>query len=71
MFPNTYYAKLNTGVNGKQLLYQGILYLIDSISSDTITLVVIGFTFLVTFKTREWKKMTAAAGIFLYILYVY
>jgi len=69
-FPNTYYAKLNTGVNGKQLIYQGILYLVDSITRDTITIVVIGFIFLVTLKSGEWKKMAAAFGIFLYILYI-
>ncbi|MFC2145927.1 hypothetical protein ACFLRT_01045 [Acidobacteriota bacterium] len=69
-FPNTYYAKLNTGIAAWPTIYQGFLYLLDSISHDTITLLVTGFVILTAFKTKEWRKMTAAAGILVYILYI-
>ena len=67
-FPNTAYAKLGPGVPRGELLYQGALYLLDSISNDPITLLVI----LVAVSSawalrREW---TASAGIFLYVAYV-
>ena len=69
-FPNTYYAKLKTGISGWTLFHQGILYVIDSLSRDTITLVVIAFSILLTFKIKEGKKTYAAVGILLYSLYV-
>jgi arabinofuranosyltransferase len=69
-FPNTYYAKLKTGISGWTLFHQGILYVIDSLSRDTITLVVIAFSIMVTLKIKEGKKASAAVGILLYILYV-
>jgi len=67
-FPNTAYAKLGPGVPRGELLYQGALYLLDSISNDPITLLVI----LVAVSSawalrREWAT---SAGIFLYVGYV-
>jgi arabinofuranosyltransferase len=69
-FPNTYYAKLKTGIGAWTLFHQGILYVIDSLSRDTITLVVIAFSLLLTLKIKEGKKTSAAVGILLYVLYV-
>jgi arabinofuranosyltransferase len=69
-FPNTYYAKLKTGIGAGALFHQGLLYVGDSLDRDTVTVVVIVFSVLVTFKIKELKSQIAAIGILLYILYV-
>ena len=40
-FPNTAYAKLATGIPGRDLLRQGVTYVLDSLERDPITLFVI------------------------------
>jgi arabinofuranosyltransferase len=69
-FPNTFYAKLQTGIPQNQLLAQGMVYFIDSLQRDPLTLTVIiagiGLT-LVIGKTRE---QLLALGSLLYLGYV-
>lgn len=69
-FPNTYYAKLKTGISGGVLFHQGLLYVGDSLCRDTVTVVVIVFSILVTLKIKERKNQSAAVGILLYVFYV-
>ncbi len=40
-FPNTAYAKLNTGISSSDLIFQGVCYLLNSITLDPLTLLVI------------------------------
>jgi arabinofuranosyltransferase len=70
-FPNTAYAKLNTGINQIDLLWQGLQYFLSSIEFDPITLLVIGLFVANTFAlpTEPYLKY-ASYGIVLNLLYV-
>ena len=67
-FPNTAYAKLGPGVPRGDLLYQGLLYLLDSISNDPITPLVIAVAISSSWALR--RDWSTSAGIFLYMTYV-
>ena len=49
LFPNTYYAKLNTGVPLAESIQQGILYLVQTTGTDLLTPVAIGVGVLLPF----------------------
>jgi arabinofuranosyltransferase len=69
-FPNTAYAKLKTAIPEHELLYQGLLYLLDSVRRDPITLPVIGLA-IATMITRPWRSGRAVAvGMLLYLAYI-
>ncbi|MBU0467981.1 MAG: hypothetical protein KKD07_03840 [Candidatus Omnitrophica bacterium] len=71
-FPNTAYAKLNTGIPAIKLAKQGLYYLISSFpkKTDLVTpLVVLSGIMLAVFSKSNRNKFIAA-GIFLYILYI-
>ena len=70
LFPNTAYAKLNTGIPVFELAVQGLHYLLDSIQRDPLTLITafIGIAVPLVMKTR-WQ-IPVALGILLYLLYV-
>ena len=71
LFPNTAYAKLNTGIPALELAGQGLSYLAESLSSDPLTLVVtlagcvLGFLSL-----GERRNGPLSLGILLYLAYV-
>jgi arabinofuranosyltransferase len=67
-FPNTAYSKLATGIPRGELLHQGFLYLLDSLSNDPVTVVVIGAAILSSFVLRS--NWTIPTGIVLYVAYV-
>jgi arabinofuranosyltransferase len=67
-FPNTAYAKLGPGVPRGELLYQGGLYLLDSINNDPITLLVILVAVFSSWAVR--RGWATSAGIGLYVTYV-
>jgi arabinofuranosyltransferase len=67
-FPNTAYSKLKTGISRSELVYQGCLYLLDSMNNDPITLLVCVAAILSPLVlARGWA---APAGIVLYVTYV-
>lgn len=68
-FPNTYYAKMYTGVPQGELLVQGILYYFNSLNGDPVTLVTIGLAVAVGFSTRLPAMRASALGVILYLLY--
>lgn len=45
-FPNTAYAKLAMGISGGELRSQGVIYLLDSLDRDPLTLTAIAFAVL-------------------------
>ena len=55
-FPNTAYAKLNTGIDRLDLLKQGFNYFYISLKLDTITIFVIFGALIVTFFKSSQKK---------------
>lgn len=70
LFPNTAYAKLNTGIAANELLMQGLSYLRNSFGQDPITLPVIAAGMTAPLLLKKWKVLPISIGMLLYILYV-
>lgn len=68
-FPNTAYAKLAHGVHPAEIRRQGLLYLVDSLDRDPVTLATIAFAVAVGLAARGVAR-GLAAGILLYLAYV-
>ncbi len=69
-FPNTYYAKLTTGISAELLIRQGVLYFINSLQVDPLTLVVITLALVVPFILKRSQAIPLLVGVVLYLLYV-
>ena len=67
-FPNTAYAKLNTGIARPELIKQGLLYLLESLSSDPVCLFIIITSCVIVF-VKFKKFVPFALGILFYLLY--
>ena len=70
LFPNTAYAKLNTGISTGQLMKQGIVYLIGSSTFDPLLFFVIISAILLVIILHDWKSIPLLLGMMLYIAYV-
>jgi arabinofuranosyltransferase len=71
LVPNTAIAKLNAGlISPAELWREGLFYLENSLRADPITLLVIGFGFLLPLVVRDWRKAPLMFGVGLYLLYV-
>lgn len=70
LFPNTAYAKLNTGVSQIELSRQGILYLLNSLKVDPLTMVMILFGMTLPIITRKRKYLPMTIGGILYLVYI-
>ncbi|MEJ2103580.1 MAG: hypothetical protein P8X47_03260, partial [Ignavibacteriaceae bacterium] len=68
-FPNTAYAKLNTGINRFDLIHQGFLYFYKSFLLDPIMFVIIFLAAGFSLVKRNQQYLVFIAGIFLYFLY--
>ncbi len=68
-FPNTAYAKLNTGMPGGVLIGQGFHYLANSLHQDHVTLPAIACAVIAAMISRQGRKVSLAGGIMLYMLY--
>ena len=66
--PNTYYAKVATGIPSELLHRQGLAYLLNSIGHDPITLGVIGIVAALALKSTVTLRLSAASAI-LYVAY--
>ena len=55
-FPNTAYAKLNTGIDRIEILKQGIKYFFVSLKFDVITPIIILFAMFITLKKSSERK---------------
>lgn len=74
-FPNTAYAKLNTGVEPYLLFEQGFDYLLNSLHWDPLTLLITAFAGFSVFslpkESQERNKLLwLYSGVVLYLLYV-
>ena len=69
-FPNTAYAKLATGIDPGELRSQGLLYLLDSLDRDPITLTAVAMTIVVAAFERSSAPRALAIGVILYIGYI-
>jgi arabinofuranosyltransferase len=68
-FPNTYYAKVATGIPRSLQLRQGLAYVANSINFDPFTLGLIGLTGVVAVRARRLPEIAAAVSALLYVLY--
>lgn len=69
-FPNTAYAKLNTGVPRSGLIEQGLYYFLDSLYLDPLTLSTIITAVIISFVKREREISLIAIGLGLYLIYI-
>lgn len=69
-FPNTYYAKLTTGISQASLFQQGGYYFQNSLTWDHVTLPVIGLALVLAVFFGERKRRSLALGIALYLFYI-
>lgn len=68
LFPNTYYAKLHTGLPKDEVLAQGLIYYLDSLGRDPVTLSMIGLILFIALGQK--RARIAALGVLLYLLYI-
>jgi arabinofuranosyltransferase len=69
-FPNTAYAKLATDIHVSERVWQGLIYLLDSINRDPITLTAIGVALVVAAIERSREAWLGAAGMVASLAYV-
>ena len=71
LFPNTAYAKLNTGISPYDLIDLGINYILITLKVDPVTIVIIAATLgLAAFKRKQSKAVLPfLVGLVLYLLY--
>jgi arabinofuranosyltransferase len=70
LFPNTAYAKLNTGLSTGQLWKQGGDYLISSFHFDPLLFIILVSAVLFVVAQRDWKSLPLLFGMALYLGYV-
>ncbi|MFC1959461.1 hypothetical protein ACFLYO_02015 [Chloroflexota bacterium] len=68
--PNTYYAKLNTGIPSGEIYHQGFLYYLYSFETDLVTMTVIAFAIFIVLYTRHKRNIVLSVGLVLYLLYI-
>ncbi len=68
-FPNTYYAKVATGIPRSLQLRQGLAYVANSINFDPFTLGLIALAAAVAVAARRLPDIAAAVSALLYVLY--
>jgi len=69
LVPNTYHAKLSTGLPSSYYLGEGSAYLVDSLRMDPVTLPVICAAIILAFLSRRRSAVAAALGLACYLLY--
>jgi arabinofuranosyltransferase len=70
LFPNTAYAKLNTGIPMGQLVKQGVVYLIRSSVFDPLLFIILMSAVLLVVVLQDWKSLPLLLGMVLYVAYV-
>jgi len=68
--PNTYYAKLGTGIPKIELYAQGLLYYLNSVSFDPVTLIGIAFAGVLSLRSRQSGPVLLFVGVLLYLAYI-
>ena len=69
-FPNTAYAKLNTGVSQIELFQQGWYYIINSLYLDPLTIVALLSGLLLSIIKKDKNLLLVSAGSFFYLIYI-
>ncbi len=69
IFPNTYYAKLGTGVSHIELVRHGLNYLLVSMTFDPVGFLLMAAALIVAFWKKNDRGMAIIVGLLLYSLY--
>lgn len=69
-FPNTAYAKLNTGIPKSEYLQQGVAYFLDSVKYDPVTLVSVLCVAMTAAFYKTPRTLVPLLGIALYFVYI-
>lgn len=69
-FPNTAYAKLNTGIPKNELLLQGLHYILDSLYMDPLTFATLTWLIIFAFIKRKSEYDALVIGVILYLMYI-
>ncbi|MGC4085121.1 MAG: hypothetical protein QM736_24140 [Vicinamibacterales bacterium] len=69
-FPNTAYAKLQTGISAASLAGQGLLYLVDAVSTDPVTPLAIAVGSAIVWRIGAREDRAVLLGVLLYVAYV-
>ncbi len=69
-FPNTAYAKLGTGIDRLQLMAKGLVYLMNSLRLDPLTLPTIGSAIILGLKDQRPIFRWLAVGLLLQVFYL-
>lgn len=69
-FPNTAYAKLNTGISKKELILQGLDYFFNAVNWDAVTVLGIALAAFAVYLTCKKKDIALFGGATLYLLYI-
>jgi arabinofuranosyltransferase len=67
--PNTYYAKVATGIPAWLSYQQGLAYVLNSLNFDPVTLATIALAAVMALRTRRVVHLAGVAGSVLYVLY--
>jgi arabinofuranosyltransferase len=70
LLPNSFYAKLRTGIPAGELAAQGTSYLLNSLRMDPVTLFIIAAGIAASLVMRNRRSVFPAFGILLYTAYV-
>jgi len=75
LFPNTYYAKLNTDISSGEYIAQGFRYLVNSLSLDPLTLLTIVFSLVIvggySYKYKKFYLLPLLGSIIIYLIYTF
>ncbi|MEM7535780.1 MAG: hypothetical protein AAF639_26615 [Chloroflexota bacterium] len=69
-FPNTMYAKLGTSFGAWQTIEQSMFYMLDIVSTDPLTLIVLVVGIVYAMWQADLSKKLLAAGVFFYLAYM-
>ena len=70
LVPNTAYAKLGTGLARPELASQGLLYLLQSLKVDPLTMLTIILATITAVASRDRRLLMVALGITLFVTYI-
>ncbi len=71
LFPNTAYAKLNTGILQMDLFWQGWRYFINALSWDPLSMLTILGGIYLAFTKGKFVEKTIASGVLLSLAYIF
>jgi arabinofuranosyltransferase len=69
LLPNTYYAKLHTGIATSDLIHQGFVYYLETSNLDPLTLVAIALGVVAARAGRIRGSGAVVVGVLLYLIY--